>query len=78
VSKGIEYALGESAYTAEPDADWIFVSSVVEFALVASQSEYAGSSTVAEAIARAQTAHQNYPDRQEFIDLAQKLTNYRW
>jgi Ca-activated chloride channel family protein len=73
VSKGIEYTLDESAYTTEPDADWIFVSVVVEFGLIASQSDYAGTSSLAEAIARAEASHKDYADRQEFIALAKRL-----
>jgi hypothetical protein len=73
VSKGTAYTLDESAYTTEPDADWIFVSAVVEFGLIASQSEYAGTSSLDEAIARAVASHKGYDDRQEFIALAKKL-----
>jgi Ca-activated chloride channel family protein len=73
VSKGIEYTLGEDSYTAEPDADWVFVSGMVEFGMLVSQSGYAGTATIEEAIARAEQGAAEYSDRQEFVALAKRL-----
>jgi Ca-activated chloride channel family protein len=73
VSKGISYTLDESAYTSEPDADWVFVSGVVEFGLVVKHSENRGTSTLDEAIARAEQGEKDDDRRAEFVELLGKL-----
>ncbi|MDR3052641.1 MAG: von Willebrand factor type A domain-containing protein [Coriobacteriales bacterium] len=74
VSKGSSYTLDESAYTSEPDADWVFVSGVVEAALVITQSDYAGSSTLGEAVARVDAGAADDARRQELALLINKLS----
>jgi Ca-activated chloride channel family protein len=73
VSKGLQYAVTSDAYTDEPDKDWVYVSSVVEFYLVATASDYAGSATLDEAIARAEVSSGNDFRREEFVQLARML-----
>jgi Ca-activated chloride channel family protein len=73
VSKGISYTLDESAYTDEPDADWVFVSGVVEFGLVVKDSDNKGTSTVDEALLRAKMGASDDEKRGEFVELLKSL-----
>ena len=73
ISKGIEFTLDESAYTDDPDEDWMFVSSVVECGLVLKHSAYVGSGTLEDALERAQLSLKGNQYRQEFSGLIRML-----
>ncbi|MCL2825970.1 MAG: von Willebrand factor type A domain-containing protein [Eggerthellaceae bacterium] len=73
VSKGAVFTLDGSAYTDDPDADWMFVSSIVEFGLVLTDSQYAGSSSLDDAFMRAVYSSGGLQERLEFVGLVKSL-----
>lgn len=73
VSKGISYALRANAYTDFPDEDWVFVSSVIEFSMIAAHSDKLGSASLKDALERARQSSKGDPQRQEFANLISKL-----
>jgi Ca-activated chloride channel family protein len=74
ISKGFSYSLTSQAYTSEPDADWTFAASVVEFGMVVTGSDFSGSSSFEDAIALAEAGTKSSKERTEFVDLMRKLT----
>ena len=68
-SKGLEFSFGKDNYTTNPDADWVFASAIIEFAMIASRSDYVGTATLDEAIARAKESKQSDKYRDEFVKL---------
>jgi Ca-activated chloride channel family protein len=69
VSKGLDFQFGESIYTKKPDKDWVFASGVIEFGMIASKSDYAGTASLQDAIKRVSDGAKSDKYREEFVEL---------
>ena len=71
-SKEVIFPIGKSAYTDNPDKDWVFASAVIEFGMIVSQSNYVGTATLEEVIETAQAAEKSDKYRMEFVQLVER------
>ena len=74
-SKEVMFPFGKSSYTDSPDQDWVFASAVIEFGMIASQSDFVGTATLEEVIERAGAAEKSNQYRREFVQLVERLVS---
>jgi hypothetical protein len=73
VSEGIEFKFGKESYTDKPGSDWRFAAGLIEFGMIASGSEFAGTSSLTSAKELINSSESSDTYREELTDLISRF-----